>query len=131
MQTIRERAQHKPGKAQEDRAVRTLTRLLALGRMWPCMNKRLWRRYSAILTGVQRETEEKRIADIVETKTTVLPTMPKSYLSARMLLFGEDEPVAAGEQERNTDPLTTRKLSKEWLIETEQRPAIKSPERTH
>ncbi|SRR6266568_6178898 len=106
--------------------------LIALHKMFPHMRglMRMYQFYRE-LEAMRQAEEEKRIASVVETKTTVLPAMPKQTMSARVLLFGEDvsQVVAAEERERNTDPIhTTRKLSAEWGVVTEQRATVKVEE---
>jgi len=106
--------------------------LQSISKMWPGMDIDLWQRYSLLLTHTRKEAEEKRLASIVETQTVELPALPK-HISTRLLLFGEDVAQVAieEEQERHTDPMqphATRKLNKEWFIETEQRAAVKREE---
>ena len=107
--------------------------LIALHKMFPHMRGLLRvYQYQRQLEATRKEAEEKRRAAIASVKTEVLPKMPVKHISAKVLLLGEDvaQVAAEEERERNTDPVhesanTTRKLSAEWGIVTEQRAAVK------
>jgi hypothetical protein len=126
--SIRERANIRARK--ERSAILALARLQVIGEMWPSMDATIWQQYSLQLFKTRRETEERRVTGIIETKTEMLQALPK--LSAQWWLQADEEILAPAEEpERTTDadveisPYATRKLSTTPFIETEKRAAVK------